>query len=151
MSLIDLLTNPWGADALDWARHLEWGYVPLRVTLGVIMFDSGRHKWMRGISGTGEWFRGLGFPMPQLLARFVATVEFVGGALLVVGLFTHLAALFIAGNMLVATYVQRFKLGAPFHGGDVQGYELDIILAASAIALFLGGAGPLSLDALWFQ
>lgn len=151
MNPLDLLTYPWGPDALDWGAHIEWALVPLRVALGVIMFDSGRHKWMGGISGTGDWFRDLGFPMPQVLARFVASVEFAGGLLLIFGLFTHVAALFIFGNMVVAALVQRFKLHAPFHGGDVQGYELDIILAVSALTLFLGGPGPLSFDAVWFQ
>lgn len=151
MNPIDLITQPWGPDALDWEMHLEWALVPLRIVLGVIMFDSGRHKWLGGISGTGEWFRTLGFPLPQLLARFVATVEFVGGILLIFGLFTHVAALCIFGNMVVATLVQKFKLNAPFHGGNVQGYELDIILATAALTLFLAGAGPLSFDAMWFD
>jgi len=48
----------------------------------------------------------------------------------------------------VATYVQRFKLGAPFQGGDVQGYELDVLMVAAAVTLVLTGAGPISLDAL---
>jgi putative oxidoreductase len=143
---MDWLVDPLGPDALNWARHIEWALLPLRLVVGFVMFDSGRGKWMRGICGTGDWFRGMGFPAPQLLARFVATVEVVGGTLLFVGLLTHFAALVIAGNMVVAALTQKFKLHAPFQGGDVQGYELDVLLVAAALAI--GGAGPLSLDAL---
>lgn len=143
---MDWLIDPFGPDALDWGGHLEWALLPLRVVVGVVMLDAGRGKWMRGISGTGEWFRGLGFPAPQALARFVATVEVVGGALLIVGLLTHYIAAVIAVNMAVAAWTQKFKLDAPFQGGDVQGYELDVLLVTAAVTLALGGAGPLSVD-----
>ncbi|MEX2031660.1 MAG: DoxX family protein [Dehalococcoidia bacterium] len=146
---MDWLFDPFGPGALDWTDHLEWALLPLRLVVGYVMFDSGRGKWARGISGTGEWFRGMGFPAPQALARFVATVELVGGTLLMLGLLTHLAALAIAGNMVVAAWTQKVKLHAPFQGGDVQGYELDVLLAAPAVTLAIGGGGPLSLDALF--
>ena len=50
--------------------------IPLRITLGIIMLDSGIGKWKRGITGTGQWFASLGFPKPQILARFVTPQEF---------------------------------------------------------------------------
>ncbi len=146
---MEWLTDPFGPNALDWAEHLEWALLPVRLTVGYVMFDSGRGKWARGITNTGNWFRDLGFPAPQALARFVATVEVVGGALIFVGLFVHYAAAVIAVNMTVAAWTQRYKLNAPFQGGDVQGYELDVLLVAAALTLALGGAGPASLDALW--
>ncbi len=145
---MDWLVDPFGPGALDWGQHLEWALLPLRLVLGFIMFDSGRGKWARGISGTGEWFRGLGFPAPQALARFVATVEVVGGTLIFVGFIVHYAALFVAVNMTAAALTQKFRLRAPFQGGDVQGYELDVLLVAGALTLAIGGAGPASLDAL---
>ena len=127
------------------ARH---ALLPLRIVLGVIMLDSGLGKWRRGIAGTGRWFEGLGLPAPHALACWVATVETVCGALLIVGLLTPFAAAAIAVNMTVAAWVQKTRVHAPFQGGDVQGYELDVILAAAALTLAIAGAGPLSLDAL---
>ena len=143
--IVELVTAPW-AELFD-RETLEWGIIPIRVVLGVIFLDSGLGKWRRGISGTGDWFASLGFPFAQPTARLIATLELVGGAMLIVGLATHWVALPLAGNMVVATYVQRFKLGAPFQGGDVQGYELDVLMVAAAVTLVLIGAGPLSLDA----
>jgi uncharacterized membrane protein YphA (DoxX/SURF4 family) len=48
----------------------------------------------------------------------------------------------------VAAWTQKVKLHAPFQGGDVQGYELDVLLVAGAVTLAIGGGGPLALDAL---
>lgn len=141
---MELIADPW-AELFD-LETLEWGLVPVRVVLGVIFLDAGLGKWRRGISGTGEWFASLGFPMAQPTARVVATLELVGGVLLILGLGVHWVALPLAGNMVVATYVQKFKLGAPFQGGEVQGYELDVLMVAGAVTLALAGAGELSLD-----
>ena len=139
---MDSLVDPWSQDLLD------WGPVPVRIVLGVVFVDSGFGKWHRGISGTGDWFAGLGIPFPQAQARLVATLELVGGALLILGLFTHWVAIPLAANMLVATYISKVKLRLPFQGGEVQGYELNVILLAAAVTLVIGGAGTLSLDEL---
>ena len=112
------------------------------------MLDSGIGKWSRGISGTGDWFESLGFPAPQLLARFVASIETICGLLIIIGLFTPIAAILISINMFVATLVQKFKLHAPFQGGDVQGYELDILLMMTSLTLVMTGGGSFSIDAI---
>ena len=139
---MDLLTDPFGSDAL------EWGAIPLRLALGVIFLDAGFGKFHRGISGTGRWMEGLGIPMPQLTARLVATTELVGGGLLLAGLGVHWVAIALAADMTVAAATAKFRIGAPFQGGEVQGYDFNVILAGASIALILIGAGPLSLDAL---
>ncbi len=139
---MDWLTEPFGTANIDWAA------LPLRIALGAIFVDAGLGKWRRGIGGTGDWFQGLGFPMPQLLARLVASMELGGGLLLLAGLGTSWVAIPLAANMVVATWVQKVKLGAPFQGGDVQGYELDVLLVLATVALILLGAGPLSIDAV---
>ena len=137
---MDWLTEPFGAQNIDWAS------VPLRVGLGVIFAYSGCGKWRRGIRGTGDWFQGLGLPMPHLLAPFVASVELGGGVLLLMGLGTSWVAIPLAVNMVMASLTQKFKVGAPFQGGDVQGYELDVLMVIGCVALILLGAGPLSID-----
>jgi putative oxidoreductase len=141
------LTDPW-MQLFGWGGHLEWGVVPLRLALGWIFLYSGARKYRGGIAGTGEWMRSLGLPAPQLLARWTASIEVAGGALLIVGLATSWVAIPLAVNMLGATYTQKLKLHAPFGGGDVQGYELDVLMVAGSVALALLGAGALSLDAL---
>jgi uncharacterized membrane protein YphA (DoxX/SURF4 family) len=137
---MDWLTEPFGAGTIDWAA------VPLRIALGVIFVDAGWGKWHRGIHGTGDWLRGMGFPRPLQMAMTVASVELAGGLLLLVGLGTSWVAIPLAVNMVGATAVQRFKLKAPFQGGEVQGHELDVLMVLALVALILLGAGPLSID-----
>lgn len=144
---MDVLTDPW-SQIVGWDGHLEWGIVPLRLVLGYVLLYSGAKKFRDGISSTVAWMRGLGLPMPQLLARWTAGVEVVGGALVLVGLLTSWVAVPLAANMLGAALTQKFLLHAPFSGGDVQGYELDVLMVAGAVALVFSGAGPLSFDAL---
>ncbi len=141
MDLAELIAEPWSLDG-------GWAMVPVRLALGVIFVHSGLGKWRRGISGTGRWLEGLGFPLPQASARLVATTELVGGLLLLAGFGVHWAGIPLALSMTVATWTQRTLLHAPFQGGEVQGYELDVLMAAGSLTLALGGAGPFSLDAL---
>ena len=138
---MDLLTDPFG----DCGAAM----VPLRLAAGVVFVHAGYGKFQRGIDGFGEWLRGFGYPLPQLSARLVASLELVGGLALILGLFTHWVAIPLTLTMLVATYTNAVKLRLPFAGNEsAQGYELDLLLIAMLVALILGGSGPLSLDAL---
>ena len=137
---MDWLTEPFGAQTGDWAA------LPLRIGLGVIIAYAGWGKWRRGIRGFGNWLEGLGFPQAQRTAPLVATLELVGGLLLLAGFATSWVAIPLAANMVMASGTQKFKLGAPFQGGEVQGYELDVLMVLGCVALILLGAGPLSID-----
>jgi len=53
--------------------------------------------------------------------------------------------------MSVATYVQKFKLGASFQGGENQGYELDILLVVSALTVAAVGGQTLAIDTILFS
>jgi putative oxidoreductase len=98
-----------------------------------------------------EFFANLGIPMPGANAVFVAYVEYIGGILLVLGLFTRIAALFLSSTMVVALLTaHREELRMALHGlGD--GVPTDIVplvWLASLLWLLVYGPGPISLDAL---
>jgi len=88
-----------------------------------------------------------GYKYPNIMAWVAGGSELVGGALLIVGLFTPLAAAAILG-LLANVIVLKWKIGffAP-------GYELELILAAGAFALLFAGPGRVSLDrpTPWFR
>jgi len=77
--------------------------------------------------------------IPSWLGYVSAFTEFVGGLLLIVGLFTRLAAFFVAVNMLVAFVTVGLRQGFGI-------YSSIAALAAIAVMLLFYGAGNLALD-----
>lgn len=87
-----------------WLDGLEWLWrLAVRLSVGIEFFGSGFGKLGR-LPGFIQYFRTLGVPFPELLAPFVASVEFVCGTLIVVGVATRPAALMLSGVT---------KMGAP--------------------------------------
>jgi putative oxidoreductase len=118
----------------------------LRVTLGSILFVAGAGKVM-------GWFDGKGLAMtianlttklgiPESLAYLSCYTEFIGGALIILGLLSRPAALAVFVNMLVATLV---TLPKGFFGQGGAAYPFSLMVTALVILL----AGPMaySLDA----
>jgi putative oxidoreductase len=77
--------------------------------------------------------------LPYWLGYVSAFTELIGGILLAVGLFTRLAAAFIAINMLVAFFTVGLHQGFGI-------YNYILSLAVIAIMLVFYGAGALALD-----
>ena len=71
--------------------------------------------------------------------------EFGGGALLALGLLTPLGAAAVAGVMLVAIATVHWKNGFFNSNG---GYEFNLLIVATAIALAFTGPGTISIDDL---
>jgi len=130
-------------------RGAEAAPVVIRLVVGVIMLAHGWQKLtVMGPGAFGEgMLAGLGVPAPVLTGYVVTFVELVGGAALVVGLGTRLAALPIALVLAGATVLVKVDLGliAP-EGAPMPGAELDLALLAGLIVVALAGPGPFSVD-----
>lgn len=131
-----LFGGPGGADALADAALLI-----LRVLAGfAIAYFHGLGK-IPPSPGFVEGVAGLGFPLPTVFAWAAGLAEFVGGLLLVVGLFTRPAALSLLFTMLVAFFLR--------HADDPFAQkEKAYLFGAIALFFLLVGAGRFSLDAL---
>jgi putative oxidoreductase len=94
-----------------------------------------------------SYFASLNIPFPGFNAPFVSTLEFAGGILLMVGLFSRPIALLLAGDMLVAYWTaDRDALTAVFSDpGKFYVADPYTFLFASLMVLILG-AGLFAVD-----
>ena len=94
---------------------------------------------MAGLHYFADFVVSLG--MPAWLAYVSVFTEFLGGLLLMVGLFTRPVAALIVVNMMVALITVNAR-----HGLSSSEYTLSLI--AIALALMVSGGGSWSLDRL---
>lgn len=118
----------------------------LRAALGLIFAFHGYPKLFSHTQGFLQGFPKMGFP--AYFVYIAGSLEFFGGIVLVVGLFTQIAALLLAGEMVVAIW----KVHLPQAGWQaVDNYQLPLALAAGAFLLFCLGAGTISFDEILFH
>lgn len=119
-----------------------YGLTVLRVVTGIVYFHHGYEKLFRmGVHGVAAFFGHAGIPLPAVAAVIVTLVEFVGGLLLIAGLWTRIVAGLNAIDMVVAILVIHLKNG--FSGP--MGYEHPLTLLGACICMVLAGGGALSL------
>jgi len=134
--------------------HHSFAVLVLRVTVGYIFMHHGYPKLFQkafGPKGFAGALKTLNVPLPLFFSYAAGIAEFFGGALLILGLLTRLDALLIAIVMVVAMWKVKFKTGLltrVMETGRAGGYELDLALFASAVALFVSGGGTFSIDYL---
>jgi putative oxidoreductase len=113
----------------------------LRLALGVIFAFHGYPKLFTHTQETMQGFMHMGFP--AYFAYIAGVIEFFGGSLLIVGLFTRVAGLFLAGEMAVALVKVHGILSNPM---KVDAYQFPLAMAVGAFTLATLGAGLISLD-----
>ncbi len=140
--------TPSGATrALD---RLAWLADPLvRIVTGALLMPHGAQKlfgWFGGygLTATGQYFDStLGMQPGIVFATTAGIIEFFGGLLLVLGLFTRPVALIVAGFLAVALTV-HIPNGFFWTEG---GLEYPLMWALMAISVFFQGGDRYSLDA----
>ncbi len=125
----------------------SWGLTILRVVVGIVFFAHGWQKvFTYGIHGVAGLFGHVGIPLPLVSAGVVMAVEFLGGALLILGVATRLAAGLNAIDMLVAILAVHLKNG---FFAQSMGVELPLTLLGACICLMLMGPGAASIEWLF--
>jgi putative oxidoreductase len=86
--------------------------------------------------------------IPPLIV-VAGTIELIGGALLLLGLFTRPVAFILSGQMAFAYFLgHMFKAANPVFLPLVNGGTLAIALCFTCLYLATAGGGPISLDAM---
>ena len=121
-------------------------YFLLRVVSGLLFMQAGGMKLF-------DWFGGVPPEMgghPALLSQIGigAVLEFVGGSLVLLGLFTRCAAFVVSGEMAVA----YFQFHQPNGFWPIQNHgEPAVLLCFIFLAFAAHGGGPWSLDQIIAQ
>ena len=134
---------------IDWpesiASHFAWlGPLVARVTVGWVFMISGWGK-LSNLPQVIENFAGWGIPFPGIMAPFVSAVEFGGGLLLLLGLFTRIAAAPLIVVMIVA--IISAKLQEIDSLDALLGFE-EFSYMAIFLWLAIAGPGLVSVDHL---
>ncbi len=135
-----------------WETGAIWGLFFLRFGVGLVFVTHGYPK----MTGRGNYpkasrehftesIRRLGLPFPFYVATFLGGVEFFGGAMVMLGLWTRWAALALAGVMLVATSKTFFERGF------INAADFPFSLLTSLLALMFLGGGSAGLEGLFFE
>ena len=144
------------------SRAPGWSIL-IRLIVGlVVFFPEGIQKLaFPEILGAGR-FANIGIPFPEVLGPFVGTVETICGALIILGLFTRLAAIPLIVIMIVAIASTKVPilLGHEywiFHLPKLARYGFwsmmheardDFAMLLGSLYLLIEGGGKWSLDAL---
>jgi len=126
------------------APRVDAGLLLLRFGVGTILLFHGIYKATHGVA----WIAGpLGKAgLPAWLSYGVYVGEIVAPVLLILGLWTRMAALVIAFDMFMAIFLaRRGDIGkiSPMGGG--WAIELEVLLMVGALALALTGGGRFAL------
>lgn len=117
------------------------GLLVLRLAIGAIFIYHGMLKW--------------NIEEPNTTMAILKFLEPIAGAVLIIGVFTQIAALLLGIVMLGAIYMKMtgFGQGALDFAGTFApqggtGWEFDLMIFAGCVALFLMGAGSWSVDGM---
>jgi len=123
------------------------GNILVRLLVGLVFLSEGIQKLLFPAADGAGRFAKLGIPHPQFLGPFVGATEIICGTLLIIGLFTRLAAVPLLVVILVAIYITKIPMleqkgfWATAHEG-----RADFCMLIGLIFLVIYGAGKYSAE-----
>jgi len=127
------------------ASYFSWaGPLIMRLIVGYVFMLSGWGK-LNNLPQIIQNFTEWGIPFPKILTPFVSGVEFFGGIMLLLGLFTRIPAAMLAVVMLVAIKSAKWESADSLE--TLLGFE-EATYFAAFMWLAISGPGAASLDRL---
>jgi putative oxidoreductase len=125
----------------------------VRLYWGWQLVESGWGK-LHHLEKVTEFFTSLGLPMPGPTAVFISSLEFFGGILLALGLFSRVISLLLTVNLITAYITaDREALFSIFSDPDKFYAATPYTFLFASLLILIFGAGKVSVDALlgrWF-
>ena len=128
-----------------YAAISPYSYTLIRVALGLILIPHGFNKlFLNDAVPTARNFVNFGWSNPLVWAYFIGSIEFFGGLLIALGLFTRIAAAAVVIQMTVISFVILW----PNWFWGQRGMEFALLKDIVALAIYFRGGGRYSLDHL---
>jgi putative oxidoreductase len=124
----------------------------IRLMVGAVFLSEGIQKFLfPDIRGAGR-FEKIGLPAPEFFGGFVGFFEIACGILILIGLFTRLAAIPTLIIMLVAIATTKTQVLADDGFWEMMhGSRTDWSMLLGSIFLIIKGGGRWSVDFEWFN
>jgi putative oxidoreductase len=120
-------------------------YTLIRVALGLILIPHGFNKlFLNDAVAASRNFVNFGWAYPLAWAYFIGVLEFFGGIMLALGLFTRVIAAAFAIEMAVISFAVLW----PNWSWGRRGMEYALFMGIVALAIFFRGGSRWSLDNL---
>ncbi len=121
----------------------------IRLIVGGVFLSEGMQKFLfNDALGVGRFIK-IGIPAPEFFAPFVGVVEILGGAMIILGLFSRIAAIPLIIDMIVA--ISSTKIPMLLHNGFwAMAHEsrVDFSMLLGCIFFLIIGSGGWSVDAV---
>lgn len=119
-----------------------------RLLIAALFLPAGIGK-ITGFAGTVGYISSVGMPLPTVAAAAAIVVEVLGGAALIAGYQTRIAAIVLALFTLVASFFFHNYWGVPAEQAFVQQllFFKNVAVVGGLFVLAAFGAGAWSLDA----
>jgi putative oxidoreductase len=132
------------------------GATVLRIMLGVVFIAHGYYIYdvVTSDALSAMINKRLGLPVGDFVTTYILFAHFVGGVMLILGLFTRIAAMANLPVMLGAVLLFHFDQGFFLRGvvidaargkAEVVGYEYELFVLAATLAQCFLGTGALGL------
>ncbi len=119
----------------------------IRMMVGVVFLSEGIQKFLFPAARGGGRFAKIRLPNPEFLGSFVGTFEAISGILILLGLFTRLAAIPTLIIMLVAIATTKYAILQDQGFWEMMhGTRTDWSMLLGSIFLIIRGGGAWSLD-----
>lgn len=137
----------------------NWPALLARLAIAITVFPHGAQKLLGWFGGGGfngtMGFMTQGAGLPWIIALLVILIEFFGPLLLILGLFTRVAAFVVGVNFIGVLFSSILGNGFFMNWGmqdaKGEGIEYFILLFGLIIIALIAGGGKASIDALIYR